>query len=289
VTNNIFPPPPIIEQGVVPGQDYWPTVPGLPQAAIVANLIWRPGGVARGNVVTTAAAVRDVLNAAQGAVNIFIDPSIAPANVDVDWNGFGCASLYPFNAGAGFVFTILDGSTLHDFAEMQNLTAVCQCATTQAFSFDEFSSFLLLNFASISLAAGALVPAIRITAADQSFALFSLLGALDNSNAPTVPVIATDAGATTTIYPHSAAPNFTFLVTGNEIGGGPGSRVFWENDDTVPPLASALFTGTLVQSPCSDAGNASYEPANLANWSGVAPMSVANALDRIAAKIGPIP
>ena len=122
-----------------------------------------------------------------------------------------------------------------------------------------------------------------------AFAMFSLLGTLDNSNAPTVPVITTDAGATTTIYAHSAAVNFTFLVTGNEIGGGPGSRVLWENDDTVPPLASALFTGTLIQAPSSDAGNMSYQPSNLANWSGVAPTSVANALDRIAAKIGPIP
>lgn len=33
----------------------------------------------------------------------------------------------------------------------------------------------------------------------------------------------------------------------------------------------------------------SYTPAVLANWSGTAPTSVANALDRIAAKIGPIP
>ena len=32
-----------------------------------------------------------------------------------------------------------------------------------------------------------------------------------------------------------------------------------------------------------------YVPSNLANWSGVAPTSVANALDRIAAKITPIP
>jgi hypothetical protein len=32
-----------------------------------------------------------------------------------------------------------------------------------------------------------------------------------------------------------------------------------------------------------------YDPTNLANWSGVGPSSIGNALDRIAAKIGPIP
>ena len=34
---------------------------------------------------------------------------------------------------------------------------------------------------------------------------------------------------------------------------------------------------------------ASYTPANLVNWSGVAPSSLADALDRIAASVGPIP
>lgn len=36
-------------------------------------------------------------------------------------------------------------------------------------------------------------------------------------------------------------------------------------------------------------GGLGYNPASLPNWSGVAPSSVWNALDRIAAKIGPIP
>jgi hypothetical protein len=38
-----------------------------------------------------------------------------------------------------------------------------------------------------------------------------------------------------------------------------------------------------------DASRMAYEPAVVANWSGVAPTSVANALDRIAAHVGPIP
>ncbi len=286
--NNISSLPPIRVPGVGPAQDVWPPVPGAAVSSGSSNLIWRPGGTAGGNVVTTAAAVAAALVQAQGALAIFIDSTLAPANVNVDWNGFGCATLYPYNA-ASFLFTINDGATLHAFAEMSALVAVCQCKTTQAFSFDTDDSFLLFNFATIALAAGALVPAIEITAADAEFALFSLLGSFDNSLAPAVPVITTDAGAASTFYIHSAAQNFTFLVTGNEIGGGPGSTVFWENDDTTPPLASALFTGTLNQAPSSDAANELYTPAVVANWSGVAPSSVANALDRLAAKVGPVP
>jgi hypothetical protein len=39
----------------------------------------------------------------------------------------------------------------------------------------------------------------------------------------------------------------------------------------------------------SEASQDTYTPSAVANWSGVAPTSVANALDRIAAHVGPIP
>ncbi len=260
----------------------------LAAGSATSSVVWRPGGVAAGNVVTTAAAVQAAIDRVQGAITVYIDTSLAAANVNVNWNGYGSAQIATTNDSD--FFTILDGFTLTNFASMQGLTAVCQCVTTQAFAFGIYESFLLWNFATISLAAGALVPAIVAPAgAGVTFAMFSLLGSLDNSNAPTIPVVSTAVGGWTTFYPHSSAFNFSFLSTGNEIGGGPGSQVSWENDDTVAPLASALFTGTLNQDPSSDAGNASYTAANVANWSGTNPTSIANALDRIAAKIGPIP
>lgn len=46
---------------------------------------------------------------------------------------------------------------------------------------------------------------------------------------------------------------------------------------------------TLTINLIADAIRMTYTPAVLANWSGVAPTSIANALDRIAAKITPIP
>lgn len=39
----------------------------------------------------------------------------------------------------------------------------------------------------------------------------------------------------------------------------------------------------------AQAANVNYTPAIVGNWSGTAPTSVANALDRIAAHVGPIP
>jgi len=213
-----------------------------------ADVIFRPGGVAGGNVVTTDTAVAAALDAAQGALNIFLDSSIAPANISIEWNGYGCASLFPFNTGMAFLATVEDGAQLVNFANMQGITLVCECKTTQALAFDPFSAFLLFNFGTISMAPGALVPAIVIDASNQTFAMFSRLGSLDNSQAPTVPVIQTEAGALSTFYCHTAAQNFPFLDTGNEIGGsGPGAVIYWENDNTIPPLTSNLIApGTTV-------------------------------------------
>jgi len=48
------------------------------------------------------------------------------------------------------------------------------------------------------------------------------------------------------------------------------------------------FTGTIAQVSKDSAFGAAYVPSTLANWSGTAPTSVGNALDRIAAKITPV-
>lgn len=39
----------------------------------------------------------------------------------------------------------------------------------------------------------------------------------------------------------------------------------------------------------STAGAGSYTPANVGHWNGTAPATIAEALDRIAAMIGPVP
>jgi hypothetical protein len=262
-------------------------------AFVSASIIWRPGGVNAGNVVTRFADVQAALDRVQGAASVFVDSSLAPAIVPPGhYTGYGCAQLFPFDTGQGFIMTVSDGATLHDFASMQGLTVLCECKTAQAFAFNPFSSFLIFNFATISLDVGALVPAIRVSAAAVTFTMFARMGSLDNSSAPTVPVIATDAGAFSTFYVHTAAVNFSFLTTGNEIGGPVGSEVFWENDDTTPPLSSTLFFGTLQANASSISSFTVYSPAAPADWVFPPPATVAAALDRIAANhanVHPIP
>jgi len=74
-------------------------------------------------------------------------------------------------------------------------------------------------------------------------------------------------------------------VTAHALAGLGQATVVFSSDSNVL-LPQAVTTLTLVQ--LSSTTNESYVPAVVANWSGTAPSSVANALDRIAAKIGPI-
>jgi hypothetical protein len=246
--------------------------------------------VSSGNVVGTWPEVQALVDGVQGAARVWVDTSLAAAVIPAGtWNGYGSAEINS-SSEETFLVTIADGGTLKNWARITRIILACTCTTTAALSFPNTgTTFVLDDFGGIALLAGATVPAIQLSVAGFSFAMISRMGVLDNSLAPTVPVINVAAGTTATFYEQCAAFNFSALVTGNEIGGGAGATVDWNNDDTVPPLTSALFTGTLSATPSSDAGNIQYTAANVGNWSGTNPSSVANALDRIAAKIGPIP
>lgn len=54
-------------------------------------------------------------------------------------------------------------------------------------------------------------------------------------------------------------------------------------------LPQTGFTGALSQTINQDAFKMVYTPTTLANWSGVSPTSIGDALDRIASHVGPIP
>src|SRR5271157_865155 len=80
---NIIPDLTIKEQGVGPGQDYWPTVPGGSGVSSLVvftdGIIFRPGAASLGNVVATWAEVQAVIAATNGALIVFVDDTLAPA------------------------------------------------------------------------------------------------------------------------------------------------------------------------------------------------------------------
>lgn len=122
--------------------------------------------------------------------------------------------------------------------------------------------------------------------AGTSFGINAFHSAFLSAN-PAVPVFAIDATSTL------IAPVFSG-VRGNNWGGPPGSDPFAV---VVPGGAFVLnlTTGDIFWSTNNPAGPTvvnrgdDYEEAVLANWNAVAPLNVKNALDRIAAHVGPIP
>ncbi len=232
-----------------------PPIPPTPPAPPSSGIIWRPDGVSGGNVRATWPEVQAVVDAASGAVLVYVDTSLAPAVVPPGtWNGYGAARMT--GANGAFLVTVSDGADLAAWASFDGIVLQCECVTKNALSFGADGTLLLFNFAAIVLATGALVPAIEVTTASNEFALYMLLGNLDNSNAPTVPVVHSETGTLTTYYVQGAAPNFSALETGNEIGGAVGSTVDWENDAATPPLDSSLFFGTVSQEATAQAAYA---------------------------------
>jgi hypothetical protein len=74
------------------------------------------------------------------------------------------------------------------------------------------------------------------------------------------------------------------------ISGPATSSIQFQLDASVPQTISLpAFLGATSIVQIDDAVGVTYTPADLVHWSGVAPTSVKNALDRIAAKITPIP
>jgi len=264
-------------------------------AAPIDGVIFRPGGVAGGNVYTTWAGAFAAAVASNCTTTIVVDSSITPAVVPPGtYDGEGVLLLAGHGLTAGGIsnfLTISDGATLKDFGgfstNMNGLLDIrCECRTTQAFSLTDSEEFLMGESCTIQLEVGALVPALIIgaTGATQSNT-FRCFGpaAIDNTNAPTVPVIEVTNGWTGDFILNSYFSSELFLVTGNEIGGPVGSTVNFFRDNTVPAMSSALFFGTYGDFLSCNASGEAYTPSVPGNWVGPAPATVQEALDRIAA------
>ncbi len=269
--------------------------------AVLDGVIFRPGGVAGENVFTTFGDAFAAALATSCTTTIYVDDSIAIATVPPGvYDGLGVLLLAGRGlnlGGVGNILMIEDGAVLKNWGGINNSTTGlleirCACVTTHAFSMTDATQFLLNGSSKISLDVGALVSAFDVSAPgafqENVFRCFGP-GSIDNTNAPTVPVISVQAGWQLDVILNAYFEFSEFLITGNEIGGPVGSTVQFFRDDTQPALASALFFGTYNDFMSSNSGNEMYVPAVAGDWSGTAPTSVANALDRIAAKIGPIP
>jgi len=104
------------------------------------SIIFQPGGVASGLVVTTWAKVQEFIAFREGAVQVLVDDSLAPALVPAASANTECDGRVEVKAATGLsaTLTIQDGATLANLGKVSSgLTVMCQAQTTPSLSFTE--------------------------------------------------------------------------------------------------------------------------------------------------------
>jgi hypothetical protein len=183
--------------------------------------------------------------------------------------GSNTATLYLAD-GAHFLYQNLKVEQL--WIVLDGTTPVVQAAP---------SSVLTLDLGASIFAGTGTAPFLRVsTNALPGVMVFMRGGATIGEG--TKPIFQVDAGITNAFLTLQDAS----FISPNALSG-LGTLVAYVSDDAgiFPPQTISV----LVQSKQSDAVRVAYTPASLPHWSGVAPSSVADALDRIASKITPIP
>jgi hypothetical protein len=224
-----------------------------PVVGAVANIIYRPGGVAAGNVYTTAATVAAAIAAVNGAARVTVDDSIvspAPIPNGVTWAGKGALEIVGL---PGFSFlNIQDGGQITDIGlPLYNLSLVCDSQTKPAISYTSFADAPLLELvdAEINLSALATIPAIEIPAGANSLVLLVTRSSTLSNSSVGSGIVGIGVGATLFLV-------CTEIVLNPPIGpalslatmqGGAGTNLAYIGDGTAFPIPIwSLFTGTTV-------------------------------------------
>jgi hypothetical protein len=134
---------------------------------------------------------------------------------------------------------------------------------------------------------GGTLPIISVIPPTYTTLLFYESSELRNSHNPGMPVIDIGAGVTVLWGINDLVFESPFTDT---VSGPASATINLQVDASLPSTFSqALFLGTVTITQIDMAEGVTYTPAVVANWNGVAPANVQEALDRIAARIGPIP
>jgi hypothetical protein len=183
----------------------WPVLPRTVQEALdllaaggsagsgSAGLIYRPGGTTVGNVLATAAEVKQAIADTNGAVTIYVDASVAPTPGTALWPDTGTGAsigatdclgtvrmlAYGNNAvpgpGGNMILKVLDGASFTNLRGVgTGLTLQAECTTTSALVFTNESAFSLVGefadqAAILTRLAGATVALCALAAADLAF------------------------------------------------------------------------------------------------------------------------
>jgi|HubBroStandDraft_2_1064218.scaffolds.fasta_scaffold03169_6 hypothetical protein len=224
-------------------------------------VIWRPGGVQGGNVVTSWPQVQQAITATQGALTVYVDSSLSPATVTAGsqavthCNGAATFAAYDQTNGAdaasGFdqnVMTIADGATLdrpRGFASY--LTVLCASATTPCLTFTQNAAgfdTLTLQTSTFAMTPGASLAGVAVTGSVAVNLLDLAVLGLPAEGAAVFALSTTDAGAPTLVLNAVAASQ----IDPSTVSGTTGTINF-SHDDTIVLSATYFpsFSGSYAE------------------------------------------
>jgi hypothetical protein len=219
-----------------------------------ATLVFRPGGVASGNVFTTAAQIETALNAANGAAIVFIDDSLGSPSgaAGVTWNFQGLGYVQGVSTDSTPILTMPDTfKVLNLGVSSQNVEFLCQSQTEPNFDFTSWLSpafpNLYFNNCFLSLDASCTGAPIRVPAHGTLFLATFMGSSFDNSAASTVPLVTlgVDADLGTFFCEFFNQPTSTNLPT-NLVTGDASAAWDYVGDASAFPVPAFAFAGTLT-------------------------------------------
>jgi len=259
----------------------------------LSTLVYQQGGTAaEPNQFTDWNALYAAFLQTHGPVQIAIDVTFAPlmiAHVSLgtyDMQGRATLTTSGLNTGGGGELAIPDGGVLKNLVGIgENLQLDTSSTLVSPLQWDglPLTSFMATKAAFLNTGPASVM---RVKAGQTLY--LSLLQFVEVNNFPANGPLVNLEDPTSTLA--LTVFDGVFFVTGNIISGVAGSKVSYLYDATWPgnpanPSFAGVYNPPLV---VDIAASMAYTPAKLVDWSGVAPKSVADALDRIAKTVGPI-
>lgn len=235
------------------------------------SIIWRPGGVAACDVVTTWAAVEAKILAAQGAIEVFVDTSIvnpAPIPSTADTECFGAVVLSPLvsNIGSGAQISVADGGRLKNLFTVRGAISLVGAPTVRPFIEQTLPGtiFICREGGNITLDLGATVPAIHLAGTFCEVAAFEGGSYTNASGNPALAIVSVDPGLTALhAIISQAGTSGPPSYPANMFSGPVGTTLIQIYDSSAEPVVQPNFLGAVVPLPMSYGSGTVYNDSTV--------------------------
>lgn len=290
------------------GGSTWVEIAGPGSAQGYTVVVFRPGGVPADNVYTTWATAWAAIDLLEGFRTLVIDDSLAAAEADpgtYDASGVTIAGANVDSMGFPRVLIVPDGTLFNNLQGLHYIN-ISSTSTSQVLDFTRPTEITMTGV--VTLTNGGTAPVLDLTGAPAILVTVKSASSLTLVNDAGDPTVRATSG--NIVFQLSGSLEWTDKVnpaleitagrtvqlqviatqtTMNGLAEGAGDITFnYTNPISVTGQTQPGITGVVTVNDLNS-GSLSYEAAIIGDWAGTNPASISNALDRIAAAVGPIP